>query len=197
MKRFASPAGTIRISLSMADEVRHLLYMLSRRALARLAFAATAASALDVAARETLRASLLFSIGRSKNANVVRYQARFSSRGLEPARPIDAFWLMLAEDGRREELSWAERELAYGFSVTNVGPSACTLRLTAFEARSVLVERHRESFRAIIVIAGRRAVLKRIFVRTDEGTLLPSVQHVDLFGTTLHGAPLNERIRPR
>jgi hypothetical protein len=25
----------------------------------------------------------------------------------------------------------------------------------------------------------------------------PSVQHADLFGTTLHGAPLSERIRPR
>ena len=162
-----------------------------------LAFAAATARVVDAAAKSGLATPLLFTIARSKNANVVRYCARVSAKGLERARPIDAFWLMLAEDGRREELSWAERQLAYGFAVSNATERACTLRLTAFDARPVQVERSADGYRALVTVAGQRALLKRIFVQTSEGALLPSVQHLDLFGTTPGGAPLSERLTAR
>ena len=32
-------------------------------------------------------------------------------------RPVVAYWVLLAEDGRRDGLSWLELQLAYGFSV--------------------------------------------------------------------------------
>ena len=35
-------------------------------------------------------------------------------------QPIDVYWLMLAENGRREELTWMERKMAYGFEVSGL-----------------------------------------------------------------------------
>jgi hypothetical protein len=134
----------------------------------------------------------LFTIGRSKNKNVVRYSARCHKQVLDVTAPIEAHWLMLAEDGRREELTWAERQLAYGFGASKVSVEGCQLHLVAFKARSISVERRGAAFRAVVDIAGRRAELERIFVQTNEG-ILPSVVHVDLHGRSLDGAPLSGR----
>lgn len=139
--------------------------------------------------------STLFRIERSKNKNVVVYRANQGRNGLDQRAPVSAYWLMLAEDGRREELTWAERQLAYGFDVADVSSEGCRLVLSACNRRSLRVERGEQGFRAICMIAGHRAVLERIFVQATEGALLPSVQHVDLFGKSLAGAALSERLR--
>src|SRR5438477_12797965 len=60
----------------------------------------------------------LFVIERSTNANVVHYDANVKPDGqLDPRQPISAYWVMAAEDGRREELSVFERSRAYGFTI--------------------------------------------------------------------------------
>src|SRR5436190_15974614 len=59
----------------------------------------------------------LFFIERNKNANIVQYDAKLASDGLFDARePVTGYWIMKAENGRREELNRIERELAYGFT---------------------------------------------------------------------------------
>lgn len=141
--------------------------------------------------------SALFTVARSKNANVVRYVARVGISGLDQDRPVDAHWLMLAEDGRREELSWAERQLAYGFSVSEATPERCVLRLVAFKQRALVVARQGETFRATLSIAGKRATLERIFVQTSEGGLLPSVEYLEVFGTSADGKQIKERVTSR
>lgn len=169
--------------------------MLDRRSLGGLLGTALAAGLWPSRAdARTLGAAPLFTIARSKNANVVRYVASRDESGLDPRRPIDAYWLMLAEDRRREELCWAERQLAYGFEVSAASREGCVLRLTALRQRALVVARQGPTFRAMVGIAGKRATLERIFVRTNEGGLLPSVQYVDVFGTAVDGSPLKERI---
>src|SRR4030043_353480 len=60
----------------------------------------------------------LFIIERSKNANVVHYDARLTADGkLDPKEPVIAYWILLAEDGRRKGLSWIEKKMAYGFTI--------------------------------------------------------------------------------
>jgi len=140
---------------------------------------------------------MLFTITRSKNKNAVVYQAKTRGPELDQQHPIDAFWQMLAEDGRREELGWAERKLAYGFSLTDLTAERCVLRLVAFKQRPVTVERRGKTFRALTTIAGRPGTLEHIFVKTSEGSLLPSVQYLDVLGTGCDGAPLRERISAR
>jgi hypothetical protein len=49
-----------------------------------------------------IKTSPLFIVERSKNANVVHYDARLTADGkLDPKEPVTAYWVLLAEDGRR------------------------------------------------------------------------------------------------
>ena len=64
------------------------------------------------------KTSNLFVIERSKNANVVKYDAVLTEDGKINAKtPIDAYWLLYAyKNGEREELSAFDKK-AYGFKV--------------------------------------------------------------------------------
>jgi len=76
----------------------------------------------------------LFIIERSKNANVVHYDARLTADGkLDPKQPVIAYWIMLAKEGRREELSWIEKKKAHGFHI-KPDPSVNGYKMTVVAA---------------------------------------------------------------
>jgi hypothetical protein len=160
-----------------------------------------AATVLEsVAPRElhALPSRELFTLGRTKNANVVKYAVRMGRDGrLDASEPVEAYWLMLAEDGRREELTWTERQLAYGFSVSAQSRAGFSLRLAACSERVLHVSATPSGFRAELLIARQPAFLRRVFVRTDEGLLMPHVRYVEISGLTAAGQSVSERILPR
>lgn len=144
----------------------------------------------------------LFRIARSKNANVVLYEAvPATATTLHPRTPVAATWLLLAEDGRREPLSGLE-ERAYGFRVAREARragegEAWVLALRAVKDRSLRVLQWGGRWVAQVVVGGRSAVLDRVFVQTDESGLVPSVRWLDVHGTDMvTGKPVVERVRP-
>ena len=164
-------------------------------ALPRRCFLALAASAALPIASPLQRSSPLFFIARSKNANIVQYDAVEQSAGqLEPNGPIAAYWILLAEDGRREPLSRLDH-VAYGFRVVPERGGSWLLTLKAAPSRAIRVLSWQGRWVAQMVIAKRSALLNRIFVATDESGLLPRVRSVDVYGTDmLTGRPLSERL---
>lgn len=137
----------------------------------------------------------LFIVARSTNANIVRYDIRRTPNGLlRVDSPVDAYWEMRMGQRRREELSWMEREFAYGFNVLNATSKMFSLRMRAFDKREIRVEAFGTTFRARVTIAGVWATLNRIYVQTEAGGLLPKVRYVELQGTTDAGRPVYERI---
>ena len=167
--------------------------MLSRRAALGVALALSAGTVL---AGGSVTSQKLFPITRSKNANVVNYAVRLRDKRLDLEDPMVAYWVMNAEDGRREGLSWLE-EFAYGFDVTSkVTLSGFRVRLKAFSAREIAVEKTADNrYRATITIRGRRAILDKIHVATDESGVKPTVRYVDLFGKVGNEA-VSERLKP-
>ena len=149
---------------------------------------------------ESASALPLFVIARSKNANVVHYDARIRAGGrLDPDEPMVAYWVMQAENGRRESLTWLERRLAYGFeSSFDARGETLRVRLRAFSRRELQVRRDASGgYRAEMRIGDRPAVLERIFVCTDESSVTPSVRYLDLTGRAVADrARVAERIRP-
>ena len=84
--------------------------MLSRRAFQWLAPATLLELCLPALA-QAAPSRELFTLARNTNANVVKYAVRIAKDGqLEASDPIEAYWRMLAENGRREELTWTERQ---------------------------------------------------------------------------------------
>ena len=100
---------------------------------------------------------------------------------------------MLAGDGHREELTWMERKMAYGFEVSSVTPQGFTLQLVAYKQRLIRVEKTGESYRARMFIAGKPATLTRLFIFSDGG-IVPAVRYVDLYGITDNREKVVERI---
>lgn len=139
----------------------------------------------------------LFRIERSKNANVVLYEAKAGPAGeLDGAEPVTASWLLLAEHGQREPLSFFERKMAYGFDV-RAGPDGFALRIKALANRSIVVRRVGACPAALATIGGREGVLRRIYVQADDSGLVPRVQYVEVFGVdAATGEALYEKLAP-
>lgn len=131
----------------------------------------------------------LFIIQRSKNANEVHYDVQVGPDGALAKDPVIAYWIMKAEDGRREDLTFLERKKAYGFEVME--PDAGgerEMKLVAWEDRTIrLMKDRRGRWRALTRIDGTDAYLERLFIQSEEGGVTPKVVFIDLFGEAVDG----------
>ena len=146
---------------------------------------ATKKAAAPTAARKKTQS--LFIIERSKNANVVHYDARLTSDGkLDPKEPVSAYWIMRAEDGRREELNWMENEKGYGFDI-KPDPSVNGYKMTLMAApkQQITVKKEGNAFRAVVAINGRPAVLEKIYINAYDGLTGSKVHYIMLYGKDL------------
>ena len=126
----------------------------------------------------------LFIIERSKNANVVHYDAQLIADGnLDSNEPVIAYWVLLAEDGRREKLNWIEKKKAYGFHI-KPDPSVNGYKMTivAVPQGQITVKKDGDAIRAELVIDGRPAVLEKIYINATDGLLGPKVHYIELHG---------------
>jgi hypothetical protein len=155
---------------------------------------------LAVPAAAQVKTSPLFIIERSKNANVVHYDARLTGDGkLDPKEPVIAYWIMLAEDGRREKLSSIEKKEAYGFTI-KPDPSVNGYKMTLVAApeHQITVKKDKGAVRAEVVIDCRPAVLEKIYINASEGLLVPKVQYIEVYGKDLQtGTERREKMVPK
>ena len=138
----------------------------------------------------------LFVIERSVNANVVHYDAKLGPDGkLDPREPVVAYWIMRAEDGRRQDLNLIERLKAYGFTTQASGADAYKLSIVSEKMRQILVTHEANAARAEMLIGGCHAYLQRIFVNTRKSMLLNFAESAELQGVdTTSGQPCREII---
>jgi hypothetical protein len=102
---------------------------------------------------------------------------------------------MLEEGGRREGLTFFERQFAYGVDVTR-GRDGLVLRLAALRDRTIFVRRRAERWEAQTVIAGRHSTLRRIWVQAEGGVLGPSVKFVEITGVDVESGRIRtERVQ--
>ena len=141
----------------------------------------------------------LFVIARSKNANLVVYDAKRGPDGaLAASEPVVIHWLLNGDKSKREKLSWIQRERAYGIDVSP-GASHGTYAV-AFKAskKRKLTLRVLNGCPVITTsIGGKDGILRKLFVQSKEGTALPKVEYVEFFGEDpAGGAPLYEKYVP-
>jgi hypothetical protein len=141
----------------------------------------------------------LFTIQRSKNVNIVQYDAQLTPAGkLDPKEPVIAYWIMLAEDGRKKELMWIEKEMAYGFKAKcEANGDFAILDMVADIRRTVKIYETGGRYRAETVIDGKAAFVEKIYVKSVEGNTLPRVEYVELSGEDIEtGSGRYEKLVP-
>lgn len=139
---------------------------------------------MAVPAAAQIKITPLFIIERSKNANVVHYDARLTAEGnLDPEEPVIAHWIMLAEDGRRKKLGWIEKRKAYGFTVKpDVAAKSYTMTLVAAPEHQITIKQGMDTVRAEMVIDGRPAILEKLYINASEGFFGPTVLYIEAYG---------------
>ncbi len=163
-----------------------------------VAFALAAFSAATGLAADPCPAHL-FVIERSKNANIVVYDANMGPTGeFKPSEPVVAYWLLNARQGQREELNARERKHAYGFDVTpSDTPGTYVMAFKASRQRRLTVRMLDGCPVAIAPVGGHDGILRRVFVQSKTDSLQQKVEYVELFGEDVAtGGQFYEKLVP-
>ena len=139
----------------------------------------------------------IFHIARSKNKNVVRYDARIGKDGqLDPKEPVVSYWLQ--PDGRTRKMEAFDRTFFYGFKVRKAKDGDYWhFTIAAAKGRPMKLYVKDGKPRAEGKIAGTWAIVQKFYVKFKEGTTIPGVSYIDLFGIdATTGAPRRERVVP-
>jgi hypothetical protein len=126
----------------------------------------------------------LFIVERSTNANVIHYDVHVTSGGdIDPKEPVIAYWVMLAENGRRQELNTLEKNLAYGFTIhKDNADHSYWMTLVSQKQRPIHVIREEGRVNAVTRIGGSEAYLRKIYIKTHRSGLLRTADYFELFG---------------
>lgn len=129
-------------------------------------------------------AEKLFVIERSKNANIVRYDANVVKGQINKESPIDAYWLLYAKkNGEREELSAFDKK-AYGYKAKyNEKNKNFDFVLKAVKEKPMTVNMYNNKAKAVIKINDIDCFLEKVYIESKDGAFgIPTVSYYELFG---------------
>jgi len=126
----------------------------------------------------------LFKIERSKNANIVQYDAQVGPDGkLLKKEPVVAYWIRLAEQGQVQKLSWIQRTFAFGFKAKlDRTRETAELDMSGDFGRPIIVIREGDHYRATAPIDGSQSYLEKIFIQAHGKGISVTIEYIELFG---------------
>ncbi len=129
-------------------------------------------------------AERLFVIERSKNANIVCYDANVINGAINKEKPIDAYWKLYAKkNGEREELSAFDKK-AYGYKAAyNEQNKNFDFVLKAVKEKPMTVNMYENKAKAVIKINNVDCFLEKVYIESKDGAFgIPKVSYYELFG---------------
>ena len=133
---------------------------------------------------ETPARQHLFHIERSKNANIVQYDAQVGADGkLFKKEPVVGYWIRLAEQDQVKELSWIQRTFAYGFDTRlDKGRESVELHMKANVGRKINIVLKGDEYRATIMIDGALSYFEKMYINASRNGMSIKVRYVELYG---------------
>jgi len=125
----------------------------------------------------------LFYLQRDPNRNTVVYTLNKKDGQLDEENPVKAYWILYEEEGERKELSYIQRKFAYGINAKKLAENEYEIHLTSCKRIPLRLAYCAESgqYEAFTAIHNKPAVVERIFVRINGGTLFkPHVDYIEL-----------------
>ena len=133
---------------------------------------------------ETPARQHLFHIERSKNANIVQYDAQVGADGkLFKKEPVVGYWIRHAEQGQVKELSWIQKTFAYGFDTRlDKSMESAELHMKADVGREIKIIRNCDEYRATVMIDGALTYFEKMYIDASLKGLSLTVYYVELYG---------------
>eukprot|EP01101_Sappina_pedata_P010933 TRINITY_DN7031_c0_g1_i1.p1 TRINITY_DN7031_c0_g1~~TRINITY_DN7031_c0_g1_i1.p1 ORF type:complete len:178 (-),score=76.28 TRINITY_DN7031_c0_g1_i1:82-615(-) len=132
----------------------------------------------------------LFIIERSKNANLVIYDANITDGKFDAKKPIEVYWLdyAVSKDPKKTDLIWLEKKMAYGYTSEAVQDkdNEHLITLKALSGKNIrkgrLIIDRNGAPSVLMQINGKDAQLIKIFVCSQETYTVPKVLYVEIYG---------------
>jgi hypothetical protein len=126
----------------------------------------------------------LYKIERSKNANIIQYDARSGPDGkLLKKDPVVGYWIRLAEQGQVMELTWVQRTFAFGFKTRLAKDrESAEIDMAQDLGAPISVNRFGDEFRATAPIEGKTSFLEKIYIRASGKGISVTVEYIELHG---------------
>ena len=141
----------------------------------------------------------LFWVERSKNANIIQYDAQIGPDGkLYRDEPVVGYWIRLAKEGQVEEMSWLQWVFAFGFDVelSDDGDSA-EMIMRGGKERPITIRREGDGYCAVLMMEGAPACIEKAYINSKRKGLSFKVYYLDFWGfDTATGERRYERIVP-
>ena len=157
--------------------------LVSMRRLSRL-LALTVLCAPLLAHADTQTSQPLFHIERSKNANIVQYDAQVAADGrLFKKEPVVGYWIRLNEQGQKQSLSWLQKTFAFGFETKlDKSRESVELNMKADVGQAIKIVREGDIYRATVIIDGAPSYFEKMYIDATRHGLSLDVRYVELFG---------------
>lgn len=142
----------------------------------------------------------LFYLQRDPNTNTIAYTLNLQEDGtLNEKKPINAYWIRYEDNGERRDLSFFQRNMAYGITHKKLDDNTYEFHITACK-KVPLQLRYApgKKNKATVEANGKTIMVDYIFVRIDGGsTLSPNIVYVEVGGTESHSKePIIHRFDP-
>jgi len=128
----------------------------------------------------------LFYLQRTHNINTIICELNLKANGIPDANePVHVFWIRYTEQSQRAELSFIQRVFAYGLKSRSLGNNAYELRFVSYKKYPMYLMKSAtdNKFHVYSTILQKRAILSRIFVKTNGGSFWsPNVEYIEVRG---------------
>lgn len=143
----------------------------------------------------------LFYLQRTANTNTIICELNTDSKGIPiPEKPVNVYWILYTDGGRRKELNYIQRNFAYGIDSKQEGNDMYSLHFVSYKKRLFYLKWHApgKKYQVFAVINNKEAILQRIFIKVSGGTFwVPNIVYVEFRGIDpATGKEVMERFKP-
>jgi hypothetical protein len=142
---------------------------------------------------------LLFYVQRTPNTNTVIYELNVNEKNeINKKSPVNISWIRFTENKQRANLSFLQREYAYGLKTKIVGKDSIELRFVSYKKMPFYLVRSGSDYHVYTTLGKKHVLLQRIFLQIEGGTFwFPNVVYVEFKGKNPKtGEVIVERFKP-
>lgn len=142
----------------------------------------------------------LFYIQRTPNINTIMYEVNMPSGQPDTENPVKVYWIRYGEEGQREDLSYIQRNYAYGIKSKKVDARNYELRFVSYKKLPFMLSLSDQDNRYHVYarINNVEIEVSRVFLQIEGGTFwFPNVVCAEVRGVDrVTGKPVVQNFKP-
>src|SRR4051812_41961237 len=128
----------------------------------------------------------LFYLQRTPNSNTIVCELNLNKGGeLNADEPVHVFWIRYGESGQRAELSFLQRNFAYGVKTRFLSKDKYELHFVSYKKVLMYLAKATDNkYHVFTSINQKEAILNRIYIKINPGGSFwsPNVEYVEIAG---------------